>query len=349
MQNNIPIGIDISAVLGNAICEAAVLRAADAMVASGLTKAGYSCLMLGDGVLSKKRKDNRLAYDEAKFPSGIRALTDALLEKGITAGITLSAGATTENGVPGSLDHEFDDAVTVSDWGFSYVAYDVVNLPRRIDPLIVIRRMGAALRAADLNVTYAVYSDYPELHVRARSNGAFVYCRRTYGNAAGIEVPAPETYGYSGEYCRQSLGNVSVDACTDAMAVRRQLIAAASFTAPFLVQCDPTSLSADVLVELKRANILDVLRDSEGRTARVMAEGLWCKFLDGAEYSLAFVNGTDEAQTIPFYAYDFGITWNAGYSFEAEDLISGERVAFDASLEKKLSPGEAVMYRLKLV
>lgn len=80
-----------------------------------------------------------------------------------------------------------------------------------------------------------------------------------------------------------------------------------------------------------------------------MADGLYCKFLDGAEYSLAFVNNTDERQTIPFYAYDFGITWNAGYSFEAEDLTTGEKVSFDASFEKKLAPGEAVMYRLRLV
>ena len=349
MQNNIPIGIDISAVLGNAICEAAVLRAADAMVASGLTKAGYSCLMLGDGVLSKKRKDNRLAYDEAKFPSGLRALTDALRERGITAGITLSAGTATESGAPGSLDHEYDDAETISNWGFGYVAYDVLSLPRKIDPLTVIRRMGFALRAADLNIVYAVYADYPELHVRARANGAFVYCRRTYRNASGIEAPAPETYGYSGELCRQSLGNASVGMDTDVMSVRRDLITVASFTSPFFVECDPESLSADALVELKNTKILDVLRDSEGRSARVMADGLYCKFLDGAEYSLAFVNNTDERQTIPFYAYDFGITWNAGYSFEAEDLTTGEKVSFDASFEKKLAPGEAVMYRLRLV
>ena len=349
MTEKLPQGISIAKAFGGAIDEDAVLRTADAMVSSGFVDAGYTCLMLGDGIFKKVRVGGRLAFDEYKFPRGIKYVTDELKSRGITAGILLSAGTDTESGAPGSLEYEFDDAVTVAEWGFSYVAYDMVNVPRKMDVLTLIRRMGVALRAADVNVTYAVYSDLPDLHVRARANGVSVYCRRTFAAAAGINPPSPETYGYSGDYCRQSLGNVVIDASTDKLTVRRDLITAASFTSPFFVECDPLALSDDILTELKNPALLSILHDSEARSARVMADGVWCKFLDRAEYAVAFVNDSDESVNIPFYAFDFGVTREAGYTFRATDVFSGKVITFGTKFDAELSPREAVLYRVKLV
>ena len=79
-----PLGISLARTFGNDICETRVKDAADAMVSLGLRDAGYEYLMIGD-VLFEKRRDRAtgaLVVNSEKFPSGIKALTDYLHDKG---------------------------------------------------------------------------------------------------------------------------------------------------------------------------------------------------------------------------------------------------------------------------
>ena len=57
-----------------------------------------------------------------------------------------------------------------------------------------------------------------------------------------------------------------------------------------------------------------------------------------------------EEKTFEFYAYDFGMTWNAGYALQAEGVFGAEGVTeFDQLLKVKVAAGDAAVYKLRFV
>jgi alpha-galactosidase len=55
---------------------------ADAMVASGLDKAGYKYIVIDDCWSNKTRIDGKLSEDKDRFPSGMKAMSDYIHSKG---------------------------------------------------------------------------------------------------------------------------------------------------------------------------------------------------------------------------------------------------------------------------
>lgn len=106
--------------------EANVKTAADALVNTGLRKAGFEYVNLDDCWQADTRNSTtgRLEGHPERFPSGIKALADHLHEKGFKFGIYTDRGAMTCAGYPGSFGHEDIDAQTFADWGVDYVKED---------------------------------------------------------------------------------------------------------------------------------------------------------------------------------------------------------------------------------
>lgn len=83
-----PLGWSSWNYFANHINESVILGMADAMVSTGLAKAGYEYINIDAGYLTKPRDaSSRLRVNAAKFPSGIRHLADQIHAKGLKLGV----------------------------------------------------------------------------------------------------------------------------------------------------------------------------------------------------------------------------------------------------------------------
>ncbi|XP_054792802.1 alpha-galactosidase 1-like isoform X1 [Prosopis cineraria] len=111
------------------IDEKVIRETADALVATGLSKLGYTYVNIDDcwAESSRDGKGNLVAK-KSTFPSGIKALADYVHSKGLKLGIYSDAGYfTCSKKMPGSLHHEEQDAKTFASWGIDYLKYDNCN------------------------------------------------------------------------------------------------------------------------------------------------------------------------------------------------------------------------------
>ena len=115
------------------INEQVIKSQADAMVATGLSKAGYKFINIDDGYWDGRGEDGKLRLNTKLFPSGMRSLVDYIHKKGLKAGIYSDAGDNTCGsgntqawglGV-GFAGHEDEDCkLYFIDWDFDFIKVD---------------------------------------------------------------------------------------------------------------------------------------------------------------------------------------------------------------------------------
>jgi len=113
--------------------EAKMISQAEAVLALGLDKVGYTTLTIDDfWQLPDRDEEGRMVADPAKFPNGIKFLADYFHERGLRLGIYSSAGRFTCSGtLPGSLGYEREDVAMLVEWEIDYFKYD--NCYPRLD------------------------------------------------------------------------------------------------------------------------------------------------------------------------------------------------------------------------
>lgn len=113
------------------ISEKLIKEIADAMKDSGLVDAGYCYVNIDDcWQASERDADGKLQCDKITFPSGIKALSEYVNERGVKLGIYSSNGTHTCEDYPASLRNERTDAETFAEWGIEYFKYDFChNVP----------------------------------------------------------------------------------------------------------------------------------------------------------------------------------------------------------------------------
>jgi alpha-galactosidase len=102
--------------------DATVRQTADALVASGMSKVGYTYIIVDEG-WSSGRDANGNIVGNARFPD-MKALADYVHSKGLKIGIYSSPGPRVCGGYEGSYGHEEQDAKTFAGWGYDYLKYD---------------------------------------------------------------------------------------------------------------------------------------------------------------------------------------------------------------------------------
>jgi alpha-galactosidase len=107
--------------------EQVIRKTADAMVSSGMKDAGYEYVVIDDCWQIDRDSSGNIVPDPKKFPSGIKALADYVHSKGLKFGIYTCAGTHTCAGRPGSLGHEYQDAISYARWGVDYLKEDWCN------------------------------------------------------------------------------------------------------------------------------------------------------------------------------------------------------------------------------
>ncbi|MFZ1799900.1 MAG: glycoside hydrolase family 27 protein [Chitinophagaceae bacterium] len=142
---------------GTDINESIIHEIADAMVASGMVKAGYNHIMIDDGWQGGRDKINNIIPDPQKFPSGIKALADFVHSKGIQLGIYSDAAQLTCAGYTASLGFEEQDAKTFASWGIDYLKYDYCGAPEdSVTAKIRYKKMADALRNSGRQIVFSI-------------------------------------------------------------------------------------------------------------------------------------------------------------------------------------------------
>jgi alpha-galactosidase len=100
---------------------------ADAMVSSGMKDAGYQYVVIDDCWQVSRDANGNIVAEAQRFPSGIKALADYIHSKGLKFGIYSDAGTQTCAKRPGSMGHEYQDALQYAAWGVDYLKYDWCN------------------------------------------------------------------------------------------------------------------------------------------------------------------------------------------------------------------------------
>ena len=132
---------------------------ADAMVASGMSKAGYVYINIDDTwELGRDAKGN--ITTNKKFPD-MKALADYVHSKGLKLGIYSSPGPKTCAGYEGSFGHEAQDARTFAAWGVDYLKYDLcsgLDIYKDDAPTLqaIYQKMGEAMQETHRPMIYSL-------------------------------------------------------------------------------------------------------------------------------------------------------------------------------------------------
>ena len=116
------------------IDEQLIKEQTDALISSGLHKAGYRYINVDDGYFGGRDSDGKLYVDSAKFPNGMGAIADYIHSRGLYAGLYSEGGKNTcgsiwdndEKGIGvGMYGHEEQDAkLFFGEWGFDFIKID---------------------------------------------------------------------------------------------------------------------------------------------------------------------------------------------------------------------------------
>jgi alpha-galactosidase len=109
------------------VSEDLIRQMADAMAKSGMKDAGYEYVVIDDCWHVERDKSGNVVPDPKRFSSGIKALADYVHSLGLKFGIYSDAGSMTCAKRPGSLGHEYQDALQYAAWGVDYLKYDWCN------------------------------------------------------------------------------------------------------------------------------------------------------------------------------------------------------------------------------
>jgi alpha-galactosidase len=134
-----------------------VRAAADAIVASGMAKAGYTYVNIDDTWQGQRDSKGRIQPNR-KFPH-MKALCHYVHSKGLKIGIYSGPGPETCGGYEGSFGHEEQDAQTYAEWGFDYLKYDWCSAARVYkdeDMRPVYQKMGEALLKCGRPIVYSL-------------------------------------------------------------------------------------------------------------------------------------------------------------------------------------------------
>ena len=185
------------------ISEELIKEIADAMKDSGLADAGYCYVNIDDCWQASERDENgRLQCDKLNFPSGIKALSEYVNERGIKLGIYSSNGTYTCEDYPASLRNERIDAETFASWGIEYFKYDFCHnetIPS-LAPWII--GVGFAKDGAGGTFAYYTYKDMklsgsayivPDEAIDAKN---YVAGLDSGLGSFSVEVDAPEAGAY---------------------------------------------------------------------------------------------------------------------------------------------------------
>ena len=137
------------------VSESLIREMADAMVSTGMQRAGYQYIVIDDCWQVDRTAEGQIVPDPQRFPNGMRPLGDYIHARGLKFGVYSDVGTKTCQGRPGSHGYEREDATAYASWGVDYVKYDWCA-SEGIDAKVSYTRMRDALDATGRSIVFGM-------------------------------------------------------------------------------------------------------------------------------------------------------------------------------------------------
>jgi len=350
------------------VSEDLIKSMADGMVASGMKDTGYQYVVIDDCWQVSRDAGGNIVADATRFPSGIKALADYVHSKGLKFGIYSDAGEKTCAGRPGSMGHEYQDALTYAKWGVDYLKYDWCNTGKR-NAEEAYSTMRDALKAAGRQIVFSMCewgTAKPWLWARDVGNlwrttsdisdkwwGAKKWpdgtcCEFGMLNIVDLQVGL-ESFAGPGHWNDPDMLEVGNGGMTTAE-YRAHFSLWCILAAPLIAGNDLRSMTSEIKEILMNKELIAVNQDALGREgSRVWKEGdreVWSKQLkDGSRAVLLLNRGGSEAEiTVPWEAIGFP----GDISASVRDLWAHKELGkFTGKFAAKVESHGVVVVRIK--
>lgn len=297
-----------------------VREMADAIVSSGMAKAGYVYINIDDTWEAGRDAQGNIQTNE-KFPN-MKALADYVHSKGLKLGIYSSPGPLTCAGYEGSFGHEEQDAKTYAAWGIDYLKYDWCSAGRiykDTDMQGLYQKMGEALQKTGRPIVYSlcqygrqdVWKWGPEVGGNLwRTTGDI---RDSWDSMTKIGFDQDRLAGFAApghwnDPDMLEIGNGHMNNTE----YRTHMSLWAMLAAPLLAGNDIRNMSKETADILMNTEVIAIDQDKLGRQGkRVRKDGdaeVWVKPLDGGAHAIALFNRGESSQKISVKFSEVGLT-----------------------------------------
>ena len=311
------------------INEQVIKSQADAMVKTGLAKAGYKYVNIDDGYWDGRGEDGKLRLNTKLFPSGMRALTDYIHSLGLKAGIYSDAGDNTcgSGGVAkwglgvGFVGHEKEDCeLYFDDWNYDFIKVDYCGGNHaKLDEREQYTKISNAIKSCKkkgivFNVCRWAYPGtwISDVADSWRTTGD-IYCAWASVKSIVKENLYIQAYTGGGHYNDPDMLEIGRTLAPDEENTHMAYWCIAS--SPLLIGCDMTTIPEYSLNLLKNKDLIAMNQDRLGLGAPVVQrEGevyVVAKDMEkifGKKRAVVVMNLTDEVKTINVDVNALGFT-----------------------------------------
>ena len=327
-----PMGWNSWNVFTSDVSEKLLIDMADAMVSNGMRDLGYSYINFDDFWHASSREDDgRPKVDAAKFPHGMKYLSDYMHSKGLKLGIYSCAGNKTCGKCFGGYQFEEIDAKTYAEWGIDLLKYDYCFAPWGRKPAEErYTKMGTALKKSGRSIVFSVCEwgiRHPWLWA-AKAGGSYwrttpdIFDTWAHGSPWQMSVMSIlrrerglEKYAGPGHWNDPDMlliGNHGTGKASSAKGLfkgmtqeeyRSHFALWCMLSAPLLTSCDLRNVSKEDFAMMTDTMLIAINQDELGQQAKLVKKmnGLWyySKQLSGHRHASAIFNHTNQIKYIP--------------------------------------------------
>jgi alpha-galactosidase len=367
------------------INEKDIREMADAMVSSGMLKAGYDHMFIDDGWQGGRDNKNNMIADPVKFPSGIKALADYVHSKGLKIGIYSDAAPLTCAGYTASLNFEEQDAKTFASWGIDYLKYDYCGAPDDMEIAKTrYKKMADALRKSGRDIAFGIcewgdrkpwlwagqaggqlWRTTADVRDKWKSLKPVKKAIELHSTGAGIL----DIVDYSQEYASYAgpghwndmdmlvvglygkkgpsgaLGGIG---CTDTE-YQSQMSLWSIMNSPLAATNDVRKMNAETKRILLNEEVIAINQDALGKQAVCKIKNdTWSVFvkpLANGDFAIAILNRTEATQNSKINFAELGLN----ESYEIKDLWEHKVIAKGKKWNGKVQAHETKVFRLKKI
>ena len=367
------------------INEKDIREMADAMVSSGMLKAGYNQVFIDDGWQGGRDNRNNIIPDPKKFPSGIKALADYVHSKGLKLGIYSDAAPLTCAGYTASLNFEEQDAKTFASWDVDYLKYDYCGAP---DDMEIAKKrykkMADALRRSGRDIALGIcewgdrkpwlwgqevggqlWRTTADVRDKWKSLKPFKTAKELHSVGAGIL----DIVDFSQEYASHAepghwndmdmlvvglygkkgpSGDLGGVGCTDAE-YQSQMSLWSIMNSPLAATNDVRNMNPETKRILLNDKVIAINQDALGKQAVCKIKNeLWSVFvkpLANGDFAIAILNRSETVQNSKISFAELGLN----DAYEIKDLWQHKVIGKDKKWNGKVLPHETKLFRLKKI
>ncbi len=304
------------------ITEDVICRQADAMVSTGLARAGYKNINIDDGYWNGRDSNGQLRINTQKFPNGMRAVADYIHKLGLTAGIYSDAGDNTCGsgqkepwgcGVGLAGYEEADCHTYFIDWDYDFIKVDFcggnhMRLDERLQYTKISKAIAKTAKEKGKKITFNVCRwAYPGTWISDiadswRTTGDIYDDWKSVKNIIKENLYI-QAYTGGGHY--NDMDMMEIGRSMNENEERTHMAYWCIASSPLLIGCDMTTLRQSSLELLTNPHLLAMNQDKLGlgapvvqREGEVYVVAKDMEKLQGKKRAVVVMNLSDEDKTI---------------------------------------------------